>query len=106
MMQGRILVFSIKNFKLQLVSEKEVKGAAYNVNPFQACAVFSVSEDYQQTNQYASRLGINKGRQAATCVLLLSFTRKPAVLNIHYGAGEAHSRHQQQSAAVQMGADR
>ncbi len=34
-LQGRILVFSGKGGKLTLVCEKEVKGAAYNVNPFQ-----------------------------------------------------------------------
>lgn len=33
--QGRILVFSAKGGKLNLVCEKEVKGAAYNVHPFQ-----------------------------------------------------------------------
>lgn len=33
--QGRLLVFMVKDFKLQLVSEREVKGAVYNVNPFQ-----------------------------------------------------------------------
>ena len=33
--QGRILVFLVKDFKLQLLSEREVKGAVYNVNPFQ-----------------------------------------------------------------------
>ena len=39
-MQGRILVFMVKDFKLQLVSEREVKGAVYNVNPFQVTYIF------------------------------------------------------------------
>ncbi len=39
-MQGRILVFMVKDFKLQLVSEREVKGAVYNVNPFQVVYLF------------------------------------------------------------------
>lgn len=34
-MQGRILVFSVKDFKLQLICEREVKGAVYNISPFQ-----------------------------------------------------------------------
>ena len=34
-MQGRILVFAVKDFKLQLICEREVKGAVYNVNAFQ-----------------------------------------------------------------------
>ena len=38
LMQGRILTFSVKDAKLRLVSEKEVKGAVYNVNPFQVAA--------------------------------------------------------------------
>ena len=38
-MQGRILTFSVKDTKLRLVSEKEVKGAVYNVNPFQVAAL-------------------------------------------------------------------
>lgn len=33
--QGRILVFSAKGGKLNLVCEKEVKGSAYNVQAFQ-----------------------------------------------------------------------
>ena len=39
MMQGRILTFSVKDTELRLVSEKEVKGAVYNVNPFQVAAL-------------------------------------------------------------------
>lgn len=34
--QGRILVFSVRDGKLHVIAEKEVKGAVYNVNPFQA----------------------------------------------------------------------
>ena len=32
--QGRILVFLVEDGKLQLVAEKEVKGAVYNLNAF------------------------------------------------------------------------
>ena len=38
-MQGRILVFAVKDFKLQLICEREVKGAVYNVNPFQVISL-------------------------------------------------------------------
>lgn len=34
MKQGRILVFSVEDGKLNLVAEKEVKGAVYNLNAF------------------------------------------------------------------------
>ena len=30
------MVFCVRDCKLHLVAEKEVKGAAYNINPFQA----------------------------------------------------------------------
>ena len=43
-MQGRILVFSVRECKLHLVAEKEVKGAAYNINPFQARSVLVLDE--------------------------------------------------------------
>lgn len=38
-MQGRILVFAVKDLKLQLICEREVKGAVYNVNPFQVISL-------------------------------------------------------------------
>lgn len=38
-MQGRILVFAVKDFKLQLICEREVKGAVYNVNAFQVISL-------------------------------------------------------------------
>ncbi len=37
--QGRILVFHVRENKLHLISEKEVKGAVYNVNPFQVGSI-------------------------------------------------------------------
>jgi hypothetical protein len=42
LVQGRILVLAVRDGRLQLVAEKEVKGAAYNVNPFQARALLAV----------------------------------------------------------------
>lgn len=32
--KGRILLFQVHNGKLQLISQKETRGAVYNINPF------------------------------------------------------------------------
>ncbi|CAL5227828.1 g10856 [Coccomyxa viridis] len=45
--KGRILVFMVKDFKLQLVSEREVKGAVYNVNPFQGKLIAGINSKVQ-----------------------------------------------------------
>ncbi|CAK0750170.1 hypothetical protein CVIRNUC_001969 [Coccomyxa viridis] len=45
--KGRILTFSVKDTKLRLVSEKEVKGAVYNVNPFQGKLIAGVNSKVQ-----------------------------------------------------------
>jgi hypothetical protein len=50
--QGRILVFSAKGGKLNLVCEKEVKGAAYTVHPFQVkCMLLTVCRFLQLREQ-------------------------------------------------------
>ena len=46
-MQGRILVFSAADGKLSLVSEKETRGAVYNVLPFQGMLLTGINSRVQ-----------------------------------------------------------
>ncbi|EIE24281.1 hypothetical protein COCSUDRAFT_28729 [Coccomyxa subellipsoidea C-169] len=45
--KGRILVFGAKGGKLSLVCEKEVKGAAYNLHPFQGKLIAGINSRVQ-----------------------------------------------------------
>ena len=46
-LQGRILVFSALDGKLSLVSEKETRGAVYNVLPFQGMLLTGINSRVQ-----------------------------------------------------------
>ena len=94
-MQGRILVFLVKDFKLQLLSEREVKGAVYNVNSFQVTIAFRFSLQLLKAVCSPNNQLIDIGRRTAVTPC--------EVINVAYcHAGEAHSRRQQQGAAVQV----
>lgn len=45
--QGRVLVFSVLDGKLSLVSEKETRGAVYNVLPFQGSLLTGINSRVQ-----------------------------------------------------------
>jgi DNA damage-binding protein 1 len=45
--QGRILVFIVEDGKLQLVTEKEAKGAVYNLNAFNGKLLAGINQKIQ-----------------------------------------------------------
>lgn len=53
-MQGRILVFIVEDGKLQLIAEKETKGAVYSLNAFNGKLLAAINQKIQ-LYKWASR---------------------------------------------------
>ena len=108
-MQGRILTFFVKDTMLRLVSEKEVKGAVYNANSFQVAGLRLASIPTLHVATTSIRALILIGPSYFTGESLAGFSasimpRKNPVSN-PLCAGEAHSRREQQGAALQVDTD-
>lgn len=46
-LQGRILVFTVEDRKLQLIAEKETKGAVYSLNAFNGKLLAAINQEIQ-----------------------------------------------------------
>lgn len=47
LLQGRILVFTVEDGKLQLIAEKETKGAVYSLNAFNGKLLAAINQKIQ-----------------------------------------------------------